>query len=1095
MVGYVSQGRFDARVRDLLDEAEEALSGGDGATASVLARAALTLQADDQRALDVLARAEPHRAAGGERRQLTVMFCDVVGSTRLAQDHDPELVREVLRAYQATCDEAVRRYEGRIARYIGDGVLAYFGHPIAHEDDARRAVKAGLDLLQALRPVTEEVGERYGIDLEVRVAVHTGLVVVADMGSAATPDHDAIVGETPNLAARLQDHAPPGTIAISQATYDLVRGWFLVAPLGALELRGLSEPVTAYQVVEETAIESRVQAQVDLSPFVGRGELLDELYRAWAEVRAGGSMAIVLRGQPGVGKSRLADLLRRRVQADEGGTAIANCSAYNEATALFPVRRLLERAAGIDAHQAPERAHARLWSVLEAAGQVESVPLLADLLELPPTDWSPPPELDGARRHAAVLAALVSFVAASAARTPLLLVVDDIQWADPSTNELIGRIVSARLPGLLVVMTAREEVRPAWPSARVIDVDRLSAEELHELARRLPESRHLTPDDVQRAIERSDGIPFFLEELLRSSGMARGDGVERATRHIPAGLRDLLLARFAAPGVDLRLAQLLSAIGDESSAPVVAAIAGCPLAELDDLLAPMVAAGILVREEGEPVMFRFRHHLLAELAYDTQLRESRERAHSTIADALRSEASVGVASAPAVVARHLEQAQRIDEAIEALLEAAREAYELGANEEVGELLTRGLELLPSASPERQHGLEFRLRIQRGTAVASTLGFSAPQAVADFETCRALAEAAMPDGLIDDLDGVAREQASELVSANIALWGNVLLQGRVQDADEINQSLLARFHPEGKGYLFTEAVGGSFSCFFRGRWSACLERFEDVVRISGEYELPGVSPMPNDGLTSALTHVGFAHAIGGCLEDARSIYRDAMTLAEGFPFPVGPFTVCYALGMRAVTELVYGELDAARAAAAELCGLADRHGFTFWSLFGGLYEAMGAFADGDREAGDRAGTMILLLRATGVLVWVPPFLSILAEVHLAQGDHEAARPLLEQARDVAAETDAHFWTAEVTRQLGLVGQAAGDPVSAALLRAAVDLAVEQGAALFELRARTALHRHHPADDEERARLVALLERLPLPADTPDRRAAEALLANG
>ena len=198
------------------------------------------------------------------------MFCDVVGSTALSHERDAELVREVLRTYQATCDEAVRRYDGRIARFIGDGILAYFGHPVAHEDDARRAVTAGLDLLEALRPVTEEVRQRYGIELAVRVAVHTGVVVLADMGSASTPDRDAIVGETPNLAARLQDHAAPGTLVVSQETYELVRGWFLVAPLGELELKGLADPVGAYQVVAETETESRIQAQADLSPFVGR---------------------------------------------------------------------------------------------------------------------------------------------------------------------------------------------------------------------------------------------------------------------------------------------------------------------------------------------------------------------------------------------------------------------------------------------------------------------------------------------------------------------------------------------------------------------------------------------------------------------------------------------------------------------------------------------------------------------------------------------------------------------------------------------------------------------------------------------------------
>ena len=226
-------GRYDDRVRDLLDDAGQAAERGDWSAVRDLATAALALSPGNEDAQALVERADSDAPESGERRQLTVMFCDVVGSTTLSQQRDPELVREVLRSYQLTCDKVVRRYEGRIARYVGDGVLAYFGHPVPHEDDARRGVKAGLDLLEALHPVSEEVRDRYGIDLRVRVAVHTGVVVRADMGTSATPDRDAIVGETPNVAARLQDHATPGTLVISHDTYELVRGWFLVAPLGS----------------------------------------------------------------------------------------------------------------------------------------------------------------------------------------------------------------------------------------------------------------------------------------------------------------------------------------------------------------------------------------------------------------------------------------------------------------------------------------------------------------------------------------------------------------------------------------------------------------------------------------------------------------------------------------------------------------------------------------------------------------------------------------------------------------------------------------------------------------------------------------------
>lgn len=1079
-------------MRDLLADAEEAAARGDWSAVRDLAGAALALDPEAAAAQELLERADQANPSEGERRQLTVMFCDVVGSTTLSQERDPELVREVLRTYQATCDQAVRRYEGRISRYIGDGILAFFGHPVAHEDDARRAVKAGLDLLEALRPVTEEVRQRYGIDLAVRVAVHTGLVVRAEMGSSATPDRDAIVGETPNLAARLQDHARPGTLVISQDTYELVRGWFLVAPLGRLELRGLAQPVPAYEVVEETAMESRVQAQADLSPFVGREGELEALTAAWDEVRGGGHRTVVLSGQAGVGKSRLADVLRRRVQADEGGALIANCSTYHGTTALFPVRRLLERAAGIDARQGAEHALPRLWNVMEAVGRADSVPLLADLLEIPPTPWCPPPELDGSRLHDAVLATLVDFVAASAWRSPLLLVVDDVQWADPSTLELVSRVVAARVPGLLLVITTREEQPPAWPSARHVPVDRLSVRELGELAERLPEGRRLDRAALDRAIERSDGIPFFLEELLRTSELAGGLLGDRPTSDIPPALRDLLLARYAAPGVDLQVAQLLATIGGEATRAVVAATLGRDLAEVDEVLQPLLEARILVVVEGEPLAYRFRHHLLAELAYDTQLRPARERAHGAVADALRSDASSGVAAAPSVIAHHLEEAGRTAEAVAALIEAADDALTLGATTEVARLLDHALELVREVAGDEGVALEFQARLLRGVSVSSTQGYSAPQAVADFERCQALAEGQVSDGYLDHLVGEEGVRSGELVQALVALWANQILQGRLDEADATNRGLIARFDPAGESHGYAIVAGRALSIFFRGDYDQAGSDFAELIRISAEFTLPGRSSMPNDPVISAMAHLAFVRSVQGDLAEARRLCDEAIALAAGYPFPVGPFSQCYAYGVRAAIELAHGFVEEAGGFAAKQAEAGERHGFALWSLMSGLYQASVDLHHGDPTGSMRASMIISMLRAMGVLGWVPTFLAALSAVHLRIGDPDGAAPLLADARAVADQTGAHLWTPEITRQQGELAIATGEPGGVDLLRDAVQRAIAQGAPLHELWARTSLCRHVD-DPAERAALAALLDRLPLDPASVGRLEAEAALA--
>ena len=1084
-------GRYEERVRDLLVDARAAAEQGDWTSVRDLAEAAVALSPGNSEARELLDRADTAAPSAGERRQLTVMFCDVVGSTALSEERDPELVREVLRSYQATCDAAVRRYEGRISRYIGDGILAFFGHPLPHEDDARRAVKAGLDLLDALRPVTEEVRQRYGIELGVRVAVHTGVVIRAEMGSAATPDRDAIVGETPNLAARLQDHARPGTLVISQDTYELVRGWFLVAPLGALDLRGLSQPVTAYEVVEETATESRVQAQADLSPYVGRESEQAALADAWREVQGGGHRMVVVSGQAGVGKSRLADVLRRQVQADGGGSLIANCSTYHGTTALFPVRRLLERAAGIDARQGAEHALPRLWNVMEAVGRADSVPLLADLLEIPPTSWCPPPELDGSRLHDAVLTTLVGFVAASAGRTPLLLVVDDVQWADPSTLELVGRLAAARVPRLLLVLTTRDEVSPPWRDALHLPLDRLSVAELGELAQRLPEGRRLPQEALDRAIERSDGIPFFLEELLRSTELSHGFVGEQRASDIPPALRDLLLARYAAPGVDLQVAQLLATIGGEATQPVVAATLACAVDDVEGVLRPLLDARILVEVAGAPIAYRFRHHLLAELAYDTQLRPARERAHSAVADALRSDASSGVAAAPSVIAHHLEEAGRLAEAVEALIEAGEAALELGATAEVAGLLDHALDLVAKVPGEEGKGLEFQARLLRGVSVSSTQGYSAPQAVGDFERCQELAESQVVAGYLDDLEGKEAERAFELVQAIVALWANQILQGRLDEADATNRSLIARFRPGGDMETYTVVAGRSLTGFFRGSYDQARSDLTELVRVSGDVGLPGRSSMPNDPVVSAMAHLAYVHSVQGDLATARSLCGDALTLASGHAFPVGPFSQCYVQGVWAAIELAHGFVAEAGELAARQAAAAERHGFALWALMSGLYQASVDHHEGDETGSPRAAMIISMLRAMGVLGWVPTFLAALSAVHLARGDAEGAIPLLADARAVAEQTGAHLWTPEILRQQGEAALVQHDPAGVDLLREAVRRAVDQQAHLHEVWARTSLCRHVD-DPAERRALADLLTTLPLAPDSVARVQAEAVI---
>jgi class 3 adenylate cyclase len=1086
-------GRYGDRVRDLLADAAALAAQSDWDGVRALARAALALSPDSAEAHDLLRASERAVPPEGERRQLTVMFCDMVGSTALSQDHDPEVVREVLRGYQGACDEVVRRYEGHIARYVGDGVLVYFGHPVAHEDDARRAVRAGLDLLDALRPVSDEAHDRFGIDLRVRIAVHTGLVVRAAMGSPGTPDPDAIVGETPNLAARLQERADPGTLIISEATLDLVRGWFLVAPLPAMPMKGIDRPVAAYAVLDEVTAASRVQVQADLSPFVGRQEEVEALAEAWQAVAEGGHRLVVITGDAGVGKSRLADVARRGVQAAEGATLWAGCSCSHVSTPLYAVRRLVEAAAGIDSRGDGRHALPRLWSTLEAVGLADGLPYLADLLDLPPEPWCPPPELDGALLREQLLSTLVDWITASAARTPTMVLIDDLQWADASTVELLGRVVAERVPGLLLVGTAREGYAIPWRSAEVLALDRLGDPELRELAGRLPEGRLLSPSHLDEVIDRSDGVPLFLEELLRTSTVAAGAGAgARVGDAVPAALRDLLLARFAAPGVDLRLAQLLATIGNEAELPLIASISGLAAGELDRQLTRLVETGTLVRRDGDPVTYRFRHHLLADLAYDTQLLPARQRAHAAIADALLTQRPAGVPLDAGALAHHLEHGGRPGEAIESLVDAAEAAQALGAHTEARDLLGHALDLLdrvPDAS-DRDH-LEVEARLLRGTGIAATQGYAAPDAVVDFETSLEIMARTEPVGYLDDDPPAGEKSPIGRAWSTAGLWATLILQARLDDAEELSQAVLRQVRPGGRHHEYFDA-NRSIVQFFRGQYSVAEPGLARCVELLPQLDVPTRMPVPSDAAVATRSNLAFVRAIRCDLASAWQQFDVAVAATELLPFPQRPFTQCFVAGMRGALEITVGELSGARRQAGEMRELGQRHGFAFWAMVGMMLEAMVDLQDGDESAAGRAESAIEMLSALDVMVWQPSWRAALAIGHLRTGRPDLAQSALAAAGAKAERTGAHYWSAEIARLTQEAALAVGEPVDLDVLRGAVELAAGQGATLFELRARTDLC-SHGADGADREALVRLLDGLADGDGLDEFAAARAVLA--
>jgi class 3 adenylate cyclase len=1094
---------LERRVRDLLGDAESEAERGAWDRVQALARAALSLDPDNDEAKRLLQATERSAEPAGEWRQLTVMFCDLVGSTPMSERLSGEAYREVLLRYQQTCDDVIARHGGRIAKFQGDGILAYFGHPTVHEDDAHRGVRAGLELTSAITPLAAEMRKTYDAEVAIRVAVHTGLVVLSDMGTPRSPEPAAIVGEAPNLAARLQDHARPNTLVISGSTNELVRGFFVVEPQGAVELRGLSRPVEVFRVVEEGSADTRMDAATRVAPFVGRVAELEELDAQWRSAADGGFSAVVVTGEPGIGKSRLADVIRRRISEHGGATLAATCSSSRTSSHLWAARRLVEYAVAVSARSDPDDALRRVQRALATDGLDADLPLFAALLGLPETASCPTPELAPAVLRERTLDAVVRWITVASARAPRLVVVDDLQWADPSTVELLRRVIAARPPGLFLLMTARSGTPLPWPdtSQTTITLGPLARSELRLLAAGLTEQAALRDDRLEEAVTRSDGVPLYFEELVIVAGQA-AQPVWPASlpwqHDLPPSLIGPLLARVEAPGVDLRLIQLMAVIGQEVPAELLNRVAGLDIAELDQRLAALEAAGLIeavvsadVGDGGGP-SYRFHHRLLWELVYDMQLLPARVARHGKVADALIAEAGSLEAADGAVAGRHLEQAIRTPEAIRAYVSGARRALSDAAEAELEELLGHGLELLESVTEdETRLALELAVRQLRGLAATTKGGYLAPEAIAEHERCLEICQV-LP-------------RRPEHLPAALNVWVYYLLKGDLDAADGVLDAQLERMGEAWPG-IRVEPGCRCLVSFFRGDVQRALGEVEQYVssphrlmQSDDEAIIIPDWPQPADPVSMALAHGAVAALVVGDWEIAEQWLTRAEARTAVYPFPYRAFGSANIAVVRSLMHRLLGDFEGASASAQDAVDIGDRHGFPFWTLAGNLATALTDARCAVPGAQDRVEALVQVWRFTGVDVWTPYFAMEHGMTLLLGGDTAAALAAFEQGVEVGERTGSLLFAAETARLIGETRLQMGDASGLASLEVAAKTAAAQGTRLFELRARTAIQHHDPSPAHA-VELQAVVDAMAgggrtdgLLAPTADLEAARAALA--
>jgi tetratricopeptide (TPR) repeat protein len=973
----------------------------------------------------------------------------------------------------------VERHGGKIAQHQGDGIYAWFGYPIPKEDDAARAVRAGLDLLIVLRRLSTSLEAEVGEPLAVRIAAHTGEVLVAAVENELAP---LGFGHTPNLAAKLNQSARPGTLVVSGEVLRLVEDFFDVEAREAAVLAdGTAVPV--YEVVKERQPDGRVGRNWR-TPLVGRERERERLQRSWTSVQAGEGAALALVGGRGIGKTRLASTVTAAAGSTQANVLDCACNQLDASTAYRSFRTLLAQAAGIEPDDPPTVGAALLQDhVIDRLGMDQrAAALFAAVLGLPDATAGPAPDLAPSKLAQVTTELLVEWVVRLAAAAPTVLLVDDVADADPSSLAVLTQLAAARPPHLLLVFTARSEVALAPLLAggpiEIIEVEPLPSAVCEALIDAVATASPLGPLEREQILTQGEGVPFYLEELAR----AAQEAVDRTA--LPITLTGRLQARLAAPGIDDEIVGALAVAGHDLDEALLASVLGVDAEELRDRLGGLLA-GDLVVDTGPPgSSYRFRHGLITEAAYGLVLQDRRARLHRRLAEVMAERHASGGPVDWNVVGHHLKRARRPLDAYEAILTGADEARRAGAIPEALQGYRDALELVAEVvDPGVRDLLEIRCRLQRGIAAVSARGFGAEEAVEDFERCAQLCRQLGP--------------RPEHLSAMTGVFSFYLLQGELAAARRLAEDLRSWVETGHADYRPENALAFGVLSFFEGDYTGAVER---LGLAAGKFRaLPSDARteqnwlLPFDPLVTTLSHLATVLWITGRPREAHEAGDRAVARAATLAFPEGPFSMAYAKSYLAWMYAVGGHHETAARFAADVRDIGQRHGFMFWESTGEIHLALAQYRTSGRA--DTADTVALhasiweFLRARAFLPYV---LTAAAETRAAMGQGAEALAGFEAAGTLAEQTGISFYEAERLRLLARTLPSPSEE-SRAALRQAWELARRQGALLFELRAALDLVRLAEAPNSA-ALLGSVMERFPPGAGYPELNEAQALLAH-
>ena len=1003
-------------------------------------------------------------ASRAERRQVTVMFSELVGSTTLSARMDAEDFGEIVSAYHKSIAETVHRFGGFVANYMGDGVLVYFGYPQAHEDDAERAVHAALEMVGAVGDLKTHAA------LQTRVGIATGLVVVGDLFGSGASWEQAIVGETPNLAARLQNIAERNRVVIAESTRKLVGNLFELEDLGAQNLKGITGPVQSWAVLRASSVESRFDALHATGPteLVGREEELELLLRRWARAKSGEGQVVLLSGEAGIGKSRLAAALLERLAQTPHTRLRYFCSPQNTDSAFLPIISQMERATGFAHGDLPTTKLDKLDALLtQSSTSPQHAALFAEMLSLPNDGRYPKLELSPPGRRQKTMEALTAQLEALSRSNPVLMIFEDLQWIDPTSLESLDMAVDRikTLPVLLLV-TYRPDADGRWlgrSNVTALTLNRLDERETAAIIDRVAGVRPLPASVRTNIVEHTDGIPLFVEEMTKAALEASDDEARKRavaaipfpTVTVPASLHASLMARLDRLGGARDVAQIGAVIGREFSYALLAAVAHKAQAELQWALNRLVAAGLLFRQGVPPhATYLFKHALVQDAAYGTLLREPRRALHARIADTLEAQFTDTAENQPELLARHCTEAGLIEKAALLWGKAGQRSLARSALIEAIAQLTRALDqikTLPATPGLRRE--QIKLQVALTTPLVHVKGYAAPETRAAAERARLLIEQAETLGEPPDdplllfsvlygfwvasivaFDGdVTRELAAEflalaekqgaivpLMIGHRALATSLLCTGDITEGREHYNQALALYDPAAHRRLAT--------------------RFGQDVGVT----ILSWRPL-------ALWLLGYPEAALADLEHALTNAREIGHAA----------TLMLALYVTGLTHILCGNYAAANAQSDEVVPLADEKGSTMWKAYGMLNQGwVFSLTEKALDAVQTITSGLTALRSTGSTLWIPSCLAHLAPAYAELGQFDDAWRCISEAMTLVETTKETWFEAEVHRIAGEIALKSPEPDAAkaeTYFERALAVARQQQSKSFEVRASMSLAR--------------------------------------